>query len=176
MCKRLQIRRLEDIVNKVFPRLFDQRELLSSKAYELTHFREAVEIKVKREHLTDVGHERMLKCGQAISAIKSSNMDMDNVPYTFPVGIPDLNGYEQWIVGFCDAESTFGLKLPKSGHVTAYFSLGQHVLNVHLLHGLQSYFNCGHVDSKKEGRYYEYIVSKQDDLRNAAKKHWCCQQ
>jgi hypothetical protein len=89
------------------------------------------------------------------------------------ISLPDiLEAY--WVVGFCDGESNFDIKISQNknystGHqVQLRFRVSQHTKDLLLLTKFIDFFNCGYIEKFQTNPAAIFVVSRLTDLNTSS--------
>lgn len=162
---------LEDIL--VIVNHFDNYPLITQKWSDYQLFKQAVELVIRKEHLTTEGLKKIVSIRAALNKGLSENLNTvfpDVVPSIRPqvqnITIPD----PYWISGFVDAEGCFNvrfIKTSKSESVNLRFLVTQHLRDADLLNSLVNYFGCGRSSVRLSSSLHgDYVVTKFEDIRS----------
>lgn len=170
------VKKLEDIVNVIIPH-FIKYPLRTNKLVDFNIWRECIELKSKKEHLTQSGLEKIISLRSILNLGLS-----DKLKAAFPNFVTrerPLNTISEipldpnWVSGFVDGEGCFAVEIFKSkasklGYATNLrFSISQHARDNFLIKGLISYFNCGNFKEDSRGSdkvvgVYYYVIKFKD--------------
>jgi hypothetical protein len=150
---------------------FDKYPLISQKRADYELFKEAYNIVLNKEHLTDKGLRKIIALRASLNLGLSEELKTafpDIIPTVRPLvqcqKIQDAN----WLAGFASAEGCFMVGVRKDKNystgfqVNLTFLITQHVRDEQLMNSLTEYLNCGNLHKKRE--VFEYQVSKFADL------------
>jgi hypothetical protein len=150
---------------------FDKYPLISQKRADYELFKEAYNIVLNKEHLTDKGLRKIIALRASLNLGLSEELKTafpDIIPTVRPLvqcqKIQDAN----WLAGFASAEGCFMVGVRKDKNystgfqVNLIFLVTQHVRDEQLMNSLTEYLNCGNLHKKRE--VFEYQVSKFADL------------
>lgn len=170
------VKKLEDLVNVIIPH-FIKYPLRTNKLVDFNIWRECVELKSKKEHLTESGLERIISLRSILNLGLS-----DKLKAVFPNAatmerplhsISEIPLEPHWVSGFVDGEGCFAVEIFKSkasklGYATNLrFSISQHARDSSLIKSFISYFNCGNFkeDSRSSDKVvgvYYYVIKFKD--------------
>jgi hypothetical protein len=150
---------------------FDKYPLISQKRADYELFKEAYNIVLNKEHLTNKGLRKIIALRASLNLGLSEELKTafpDIIPTVRPLvqcqKIQDAN----WLAGFASAEGCFMVGVRKDKNystgfqVNLIFLVTQHVRDEQLMNSLTEYLNCGNLHKKRE--VFEYQVSKFADL------------
>ena len=150
---------------------FDKYPLISQKRADYELFKEAYNIVLNKEHLTDKGLRKIIALRASLNLGLSEELKTafpDIIPTVRPLvqcqKIQDAN----WLAGFASAEGCFMVGVRKDKNYSTGFQVNltflvtQHVRDEQLMNSLTEYLNCGNLHKKRE--VFEYQVSKFADL------------
>jgi len=160
-----QVTRIKDIVHIIIP-FFDAHPLLSSKILNYNDFRTVAFIIYKKEHLTEQGYA-------IVKEIASHMNTKRNYQKEFRQDVIKVLTNE-WVRGFIEGEGSFSIGVSakttiKLGYqVSAYFSVGLHIRDLHLLYSLKHFFgNNGYVvKHSKDGTIIRYEIKSISQIAN----------
>jgi len=152
---RYQITSIVDIVNILIPFL-ELHPLLTSKFLNYQDFKKAVELIMKKEHLTLDGIYKLIEIKKNINKGRSFQdkwlfcSTHCNIKIITP----------EWIQGFCDGESCFGFYLKEDKKYPKYlFDVSQNTHDVAIFEQMQKYFNCGKISPKRMDNTLETAIN-----------------
>jgi intein-encoded DNA endonuclease-like protein len=161
---------LEDIL--VIVNHFDKYPLITQKWSDYQLFKQAVELVVRKEHLTLEGLQKLV----SIKAVLNKGLSED-LRAAFPDVVPSIRPPVQnrtipdpyWVLGFVDAEGCFNVrfvKTTKGESVNLRFLVTQHARDAELLKSLVDYFGCGRYCVRLSTSLHgDYLVTKFEDIR-----------
>nr|YP_010365205.1 hypothetical protein M1I11_mgp050 [Exserohilum turcicum]UOU81431.1 hypothetical protein [Exserohilum turcicum] len=184
-----RVNNLNQMIDIIIPH-FQQYPLNTNKKADFELFSRAVELMSSKEHLTQVGLEKLV-------AIKASmNLGLsDSLKVAFPLCKPVSRPIyalqplcPQWVAGFTSGEGYFGVKLLSSNtiktgkQVRLIFQITQHTPqrppvpgtggswaergDEFLMKSFMNYFECGKYYSAQRAEYGDLIVIKLSDHIN----------
>ena len=168
-----RVNNLNQMIDIIIPH-FQQYPLNTNKKADFELFSRAVELMSSKEHLTQVGLEKLV-------AIKASmNLGLsDSLKVAFPLCKPVSRPIyalqplcPQWVAGFTSGEGYFGVKLLSSNtiktgkQVRLIFQITQHTRDEFLMKSFMNYFECGKYYSAQRAEYGDFIVIKLSDHIN----------
>ena len=163
---------LEELTNVIIPH-FTKYPLLTQKSADFLLFQKAVEIMVKKEHRTLEGVSKILNIRASMNKGLTDTLKShfpDFIPVERPiVSLSDILDVH-WVVGFCDGESNFDIRISQSnkysnGHqVQLRFRVSQHNRDILLLTKLVEFFNCGSIDRLKTKQAAIFTVTSFKDI------------
>lgn len=161
---------LEDIL--VIVKHFDKYPLITQKWSDYQLFKQAVELVVRKEHLTLEGLQKIV----SIRAVLNKGLSED-LRAAFPDVVPSIRPQVQnrtipdpyWVTGFVDAEGCFNVrfvKTTKGESVNLRFLVTQHARDAEVLKSLVDYFGCGRYCVRLSTSLHgDYVVTKFEDIR-----------
>nr|YP_009582585.1 ribosomal protein S3 [Dactylellina haptotyla]QBL01970.1 ribosomal protein S3 [Dactylellina haptotyla] len=150
---------------------FDKHPLITQKFADYQLFKQAFELILSKEHLTDNGLKKLV----AIKASMNKGLPetlKNYFPNMFPVTRPIVTNQEitaNWLSGFTSAEGSFMIYVTESNECkigySSYlkFTITQHTRDKALLEKIVKYLDCGRVEKHDENSYV-FIVSKFSDI------------
>lgn len=120
------ITNVKDLKTVLFP-LLDKYNLYSTKWLDYLDFKKAV-LFLSESDSTRVSVSQLEWVKNIIN-----NMNTGRTDYNYSL-IPEIAVNPYWLLGFIEAEGTFGFK-----HLSPYFQVGQHVKNLFVLEAIASY-------------------------------------
>lgn len=151
---------------------FNKYPLITQKLADFLLFKSAVEILVRKQHLTISGLHRLLAIKASINNGLSDQFKIA-FPNIYPIPRPLIRGQEikdpYWISGFASAEGCFFIDITRAEtrigfSVQMKFYITQHSRDAQLLKGLVQYFNCGSYVPVLDKNIGYFIVSKFSDI------------
>lgn len=163
---------LPDLTNIVIPH-FDKYPLITKKKADFILFKQIIELKNRKEHLTKEGLIKVLAIKESINlglsdTVKSVFFDIVAVerPIISNQKILDPN----WLSGFASGEGCFLVTLIKTTSnqlgcwVQLSFQLTQHTRDIELINHLKEYLGCGQTTVYDDHNFIKYVVSNISDI------------
>ena len=171
-----RLAKFEDLLNIVIPH-FNNYPLQTSKLIDYELWKECLILMAKKEHLTDLGLEKIISIKGAINrglpnSIKEAfpNIVERSRP-EYSIAEEPLNPY--WVSGFIEAESCFFAGFEKSGQLRINFIIGLNERDKPILIKMKSYFEeIGKIYALSSNNAYQYKVSQKQNINNVIIKHF----
>lgn len=160
---------LEELLTVIIPH-FDRYGLITRKQGDYLLFREIVNMKVQKLHLTSEGLQKIVNLRATLNLGLSPSVKAA-FPNSNPVARPALENtsipHPFWVAGFTTGEGSFLIDISKSSayklgsNAKLTFQVSQHVKDELLLKSLIKYLDCGNYLDK--GDVGNFIVTKFSD-------------
>lgn len=152
---------------------FEKYPLISQKQADYLLFKRALELIVRKEHLTMEGFHKIVAIKASMNKGLSDNLKED-FPTIKPVdrpkvefkGIPEPN----WFVGFSEGEACFLVKINQSTkpkirtQIQLRFTLTQHTRDAELMKRLVTDFGFGYYSVRSTKSVGDFVVTKFTDI------------
>lgn len=162
-----------ELNNVIIPH-FDKYPLLSQKLADYLLWKEAIQILVNKEHLSQNGLEKILGIRSSLNLGLSPSLK-NRFPNIMPVARPKVENKNipnpNWILGFTEGEGCFIINKQKSQNtanlkfsVWLELAITLHSRDKALLEQIRVYLSCGKVYSKSDQKYFAYRIARFDDI------------
>jgi len=165
---------LDDIINIIIPH-FDKYPLLTQKGLDFANFKSIAELIQKKDHLSDEGFKKILSLKASLN--KGLPLSLKEAfPLTTPANTPLVPVIEiqipdpHWVVGFCEAEGCFYIKIwnsstTKTGQQVSFqFQLTQHSRDILLMNKLVTYLGCGKVGAVRKDLCCNFVTTNFSEI------------
>jgi hypothetical protein len=151
---------------------FDKFPLRTKKRADYELFKQVVELRDSKEHLTPAGFQKIVNLKASMNKGLPDTLSA-SFPNTIPVPRPLVVDQQikdpNWLAGFASGEGSFYVLIPKSKAKTGFtvtlcLQITQHSRDAELVKGLIGYLGCGRYfyDSKGEG--VDFLVTRLPDI------------
>lgn len=161
---------VKDLSAVVIPHFY-KFPLLTQKQADFLLFKSAIELILRKEHLTMGGLAKIINIRASMN-LGSSDALITAFPNIKPVERPKVEAVTSiepsWLVGFTEGEGCFFPGITKSkaskvgSAVSLRFILVQHIRDIHLMNSICNYFNCGKL--VKYPQNVQYRIDKLSDI------------
>lgn len=152
---------------------FDKYPLITNKWADYLLFKQAVELIMRKEHLTTEGYKQLIAIKASLNK-GLSDKQIKSFPDVVPVERPLIKNIfipdPFWLAGFVNAEGCFSVDLVKSaGHRLGYqvklrFRITQHIRDEILMQSLVKYLECGKIEIYSKGNAVKFSVLNFSDI------------
>ena len=162
-----QVSSLQELTNIIIP-FFNKYPLITQKKVDFILFKEIVDLMSRKEHLTIEGLRKILALKASLNLGLSENLKVafpNVIPVKRPLVEDQMIDDPYWVAGFISGEGCFFINIKPSTHKSGYqvllvFQVSQHSRDEQLMKSLISYFGCGHITSRNNKNYVEFVVTR----------------
>ena len=153
---------------------FDQFPLLTQKQADYELFKQAFNLILNKEHLTEEGLAKIVAIKAGLNQGLSDDLK-SAFPVIAPIARPLVNQPikdPNWLAGFASAEGCFTIMITNSSaystgsQIHLKFILTQHCRDEQLMRSFIEYFGCGKAYIRSSSNAIDFVVGRLSDIVN----------